>query len=504
MSLEAEKRIARPGTSHMRWVICALLFWVTTANYIDRSVFGNLKPEMTKYLHLADRVPEAQIAPYWSLHSRELLPLLSKPFAGQDIRSCPECRQLVREQIAQKKWDADYWDIQMIFSIAYAVSTMLMGRLMDLLGLRWGFAGACAFWALASLSQSIAPEIGNSLFGNPVYGFFICTALLSLGQGANFPGAIKTTAEWFPKRERALATGIFNSGSNLGGLLAPWLLPLLLAGLATFTIGGKVVGWRGAFLPGILLDVLWIVAWLSIYRKPSEHPKVSKAELDHIHSDGAEAVTKVPWRQLLRYRQTWAFSACKFLTDGFWWFYLFGAADFFHRKFGLSPNDRKYMIMVIYIVASVGSIAGGWLAGKFMQWGWTVNKARKITLLICALAVVPVFFSSLTSSLWVATALITLAASAHQAWSANAMSLPGDMFPRRVVGSVTGFAIMLSSLGSMLILFLTGQVVSKTGSYLLIFVMASIAYPLGLLIIHLMVPRLEPAGIDAEIQPAHN
>jgi len=484
--------------SNMRWVICGLLFWVTTANYVDRSVFGNLAPEMANYLHLADRVKPAEVQQYWTKHSNELAPLVANyPHAGLDISNCPQCQEVVRQQVAKKSWGQTYWNIQMVFSLAYAVSSLLMGRLMDLLGLRWGFAIACGIWAVGSLGQSVAPEIGN-LFGNPIIGFFICTTVLSLGQGANFPGAIKTTAEWFPKRERALAHGIFNSGSNLGGLLAPWALPALLVLLSTITIGGKIVGWRGVFIPGVIIDVLWIITWITVYRKPADHPRVSETELALINSDGVESTVKVAWKNLLPHRQTWAFIVPKVLTDGFWWFYLFGAPDFFHRNFGLSPADRKYMIMVIYIVASVGSIAGGWLAGRFMQRGWSLNKARKITLLICCLSIVPVFCASLTTNKWVATLLITLAASGHQAWTANVFCLVGDMFPRRVVGSVSGLAVMFSSIGSMGILFLTGLVVSLTGSYLLIFILASVAYPMGLLVIHLLAPRLEPADIDEE------
>lgn len=498
MISSAARQAGKISGSNMRWVICGLLFWVTTANYVDRSVFGNLAPEMANYLHLADRVKPAEIEPYWTKHSSELAPLVaSYPHAGSDIQNCPQCQAVVRQEIAKKSWSQTYWDIQMVFSLAYAISSFIMGRLMDLLGLRWGFAIACGVWAVGSLGQSVAPEIGN-LFGNPLIGFFICTTVLSLGQGANFPGAIKATAEWFPKSERALAHGIFNSGSNFGGLLAPWALPALIVFLSTFTIGGKIVGWRGVFIPGVTIDVLWIIAWITIYRKPSEHPRVSQAELEHILKDGAESKVKVPFRKLLPHRQTWAFIGAKFLTDGFWWFYLFGAADFFHRNFGLNPADRKYMIMIIYVVASVGSIAGGWLAGRFMQRGWSLNKARKISLLICCCCIVPVFFASLTTSKWLATLLITLAASGHQAWSANVFCLPGDMFPRRVVGSVSGSAVMFSSISSMGLLFLTGKVVSLTGSYLMIFILASVAYPLALLMLHLLAPSLEPADLDEE------
>ena len=434
---------AGPATSNYRWVICALLFWVTTANYIDRGVFGNLAPEMPCRLH-----------------------------------------------VSKEEWDVAYWNMQMVFSAAYAVSMLLMGRLMDVLGLRWGFVFACAFWGLASLSHAFAPEIGG-LFGSAVTGFFICRILLGLGEGGNFPAAIKTTAEWFPKRERALATGLFNSGSNVGGLLVPWALPFVIA----INIGGFTVGWRGAFFITALIDLGWIVAWLLLYKKPAEHPKVSRAELALIQSDAAEPAVKIPWRKLLPHKQMWAFAVAKFMTDCFWWFYLFGSPDFY-KKFNLDPAGRKYMIMMIYVVASVGSIAGGWLAGYFMKQGWTVNKARKITMLICSALVLPVVYSAITGDKWVAAVLITIAASAHQAWSANVFSLAGDMFPRRVVGSVTGLGGMIGAMGGMALFYVTGKVLKQTGNYLPVFVMASLAYVVALLIVHLLVPKLAPAQIE--------
>jgi MFS transporter, ACS family, hexuronate transporter len=432
--------------TNYRWVICALLFWVTTANYIDRSVFGNLAPEMPGRLH-----------------------------------------------VSKQEWDVAYWNMTMAFSAAYAVSMLFMGRLMDVLGLRWGFAFACAVWGLASMSHAFAPEIGG-LFGGPIAGFFVCRILLGLGEGGNFPAAIKTTAEWFPKRERALATGLFNSGSNVGGLLVPWALPLVIA----FSIGSFVVGWRGAFFITAVIDLCWIIAWLSIYRKPAEHPKVNKAELAFIQSDASEPTVKIPWRKLLPHKQTWAFSVAKFMTDCFWWFYLFGSPDFFNRKFNLDPKGREYMIMLIYVVASVGSIAGGWLAGAFMKQGWSVNKARKITMLICASFVVPVVYSAMTDNKWVAAILITIAASAHQAWSANLFSLAGDMFPRRVVGSVTGLGGMFGAVGGMTLFYVTGKVLKQTGNYFPVFLMGSVAYLLALLIVHILAPRLEVADIEAK------
>lgn len=435
---------SRPTSSHFRWAICGLLFWVTTANYIDRGVFGNLAPELKKTIG-------------WT--------------------------------------DEDYWNMQVAFNAAYAVSLLLMGRVMDLLGLRWGFVLACSLWGVASLLHAVAPEIGG-LFGSPVVGFFICRILLGLGEGGNFPAAIKTTAEWFPKSERALATGWFNSGSNVGGILVPWGLPFLVAQCSTLTLGGVTVGWRGAFVVTAVVDLAWIIAWLAIYRRPEAHPRVSAAELALIQNEPVESTVKIPWRKLLPHRQTWAFCAAKGMTDCFWWFYLFGSPDFFNKKFGLGPEDRKYMIMLIYVVASVGSIAGGWLAGWFMQRGWTVNRARKTTLFICAVCVLPVAGSALTGDKWVAAALITLAGSAHQAWSANAFSLAGDMFPKRVVGSVTGLGGMMGAVGGILLFFVTGKILKVTGNYLPIFILASFAYLAALLVVHLLAPKLEPAKVE--------
>ncbi len=427
-----------------RWVICGLLFWVTTANYIDRGVFGNLAPELKKTFQ-------------WT--------------------------------------DENYWNMQVAFSAAYAVSLLFMGRLMDVLGLRWGFVLACALWGLASMSHAFAPEIGG-LFGSAVTGFLICRVLLGLGEGGNFPAAIKATAEWFPKSERALATGIFNSGSNVGGILVPWGLPIVVASFSALTIGGVVVGWRGAFVITALIDLCWIIAWLAIYKKPEDHPRVGKAELAYIQNEPVESTVKVPWSRLFRYKQTWAFAIAKFMTDCFWWFYLFGSPDFFNKKFDLDPEGRKYMIMLIYVVASVGSIAGGWLAGKFMKRGWTTNRARKTTLFICACFVVPVFFSAITDSKWMAAVLITIAAAAHQAWSANVFSLAGDMFPKRVVGSVTGLGGMAGAVGGLILFFVTGKVLKYTGNYLPVFLLGSLAYLAALAIVQLLVPKLEQAEID--------
>ncbi len=425
-----------PAASRYRWMICFLLFWVTTANYIDRSVFGNLAPELQQRFG-------------WT--------------------------------------ESQYWYMTMCFNAAYAISLLVVGRLIDVIGLRWGFVLACFFWGLASMSHALVTS---------VTGFFIVRILLGLGEGGNFPAAIKTVAEWFPKSERALATGLFNSGSNIGGIVVPIALGALIPILNGVTIGGHVVGWRGAFLITGLIDLLWIFAWLAIYKKPADHPRVSAQELALINSEPPEASVKVPWSKLLTYRQTWAFVAGKAMTDCFWWFYLFGSPYFFHDRFNLDLKGRTGPVATIYVLASVGSIAGGWLSGYFMNIGWSVNRARKTTLLICACLVSPVVFATVSDNPWVAVGLMAIAASAHQAWSANLFSLSSDMFPRRMVASVTGLGGMAGSLGGTALFAITGYIKGHGYSYVPIFIAAGVAYLIALLFIQLLVPRLEKANVD--------
>ncbi len=433
-----------PRSSGFRWVICGLLFWVTTANYIDRGVFGNLAPELAKQI------------PGWS----------------QDY----------------------YWYMQVVFNSAYAISLLLAGRLMDVIGLRWGFVLMCAFWGLASMSHALVGTVA---------GFFLVRILLGLGEGGNFPAAIKTTAEWFPKRERALATGLFNCGTNIGGVLVPFCLPWVVSFFVNHPVGGISLGWRGAFLVTAIFDITWIAAWLLIYRRPEVHPRVSSAELALINSEPPEPTVKIPWRRLFPHRQAWAYASSKFMTDCFWWFYLVGAPYFFSDRFGLDLKSRSGPVAVIYVVASLGSIGGGWLSGHLMKLGWTVNRARKMTFLVCGLCVLPVVFATITHDPWVAVALITLAAAAHQAWSANAYSLASDMFPRRVVGSVTGFGGFAGSVGAIGMFIGVSQLrkaaiaQGQPGNYFAIFLAASLAYLAALVVLHLLAPRLEPAKVEA-------
>ena len=493
--------ITSPRTAsrtNVRWIIVALLFWVSMSNFMDRSVFGNLAPEMARYLHMADRVRPAQVDQYWKAHASKVRAAtgVDQEQAAMDADARAVAETYIKDQIAESTWVEWYWNINTAFSAAYALSMLLMGRLVDVWGLRWGFAFSIAVWMLAEILHAVAPEIG-SIFGATVIGFLICRILLGLGEGAVSPAVNKAIAEWFPKKERALATGIAAGASSIGAVLVPWLLPMLLVLFTTVTIGGVVLGWRGLFILTGAVDILLVFVWAVFYRDPSHHPLVNIAELRYIQSDSAvEVRAKIPWRKLVPHRQTWAFIFAKSLTDGFWWFYLFGSPDFFARKFNLGIADRKYMLVTIYLVSAVGAVIGGWLAGHFMKLGWTINQARKITLLICALSAVPVFYSALTRRSWVAVALITLAASGHQAWNANVMCLPGDLFPRRTVGSLTGIGGVCSTGVSMLLMYVIGQVVSRTGNYLPVFFMASGAYLIALLISHLLAPRLESANVE--------
>jgi ACS family hexuronate transporter-like MFS transporter len=366
---------------------------------------------------------------------------------------------------------------------------MISGRMIDLLGLRLGFVLAVAFWGLASLSHSLVTSLA---------GFFVVRTLLGLGEGGNFPACIKTVAEWFPKKERAYATGLFNSGSNVGGLIVPVAIGFLLPIFAKISIGGHPIGWRGAFLINGIIDLGWIFAWLAIYKRPEDHPKVSAEELAYIRSEPPEPTVKIPWVKLLPHRQTWAYAVAKGMTDCMWWFYLFGAPLFFADRFHMDAKQRAIPVLCIYVISSIGSIAGGWLSGRFMSQGRTTNFARKTTMFICACCVMPVFFAAITNNPWVAVALITLAASGHQAWSANAFNLTSDMFPRRVVASVTGLGAMIASVVSIFFSFYVGKILSESSThYLPVFIAPSIAYILALLFIHILAPKMEPAKIEA-------
>jgi MFS transporter, ACS family, hexuronate transporter len=339
-----------------------------------------------------------------------------------------------------------------------------------------GYAAAMVFWSLASMAHAAAGSFAT---------FAAARFALGFGEAGVFPASIKSVAEWFPKKERALATGIFNAGTNAGAIITPLVVPWIALHW----------GWRSAFLLTGALGFVWLIFWFLIYRKPEEHPRVSKAELDYIRCDPSEPVGKVSWSALLPHRQTYTFVVGKFLTDPIWWFYLFWVPDFLQRKHGLALMNIGVPIMVIYLVSDVGSVAGGWLSSRLIQHGSSVNAARKITMLVCALCVTPIIFTYRIESLWGAVLLIGLAAAAHQGFSANLYTLTSDMFPARAVASVVGIGGMAGAIGGMLIAEVVGHALQWTGSYMIPFLMAGSAYLIALFLIHVLAPKLEPARI---------
>ena len=430
---------------YFRWVICGLLFFAATINYIDRQVIGILKPT------------------------------LQQQFGWSEI---------------------DYADIVFAFQGAYAIGFLLAGRMIDKLGARIGFAIAIVVWSVAAIAHAEAPVFGvpaasvfamvGLTYSASVAGFIVARMLLGLGEAGNFPAAIKVTAEWFPKRERALATGLFNSGTNIGALLTPLIVPWI-----TLTWG-----WYWAFVATGLIGFLWLAAWWTLYDEPASHRRVGKAELALIQSDPPDPPARVSWGTLLRYRQTWAFALGKFMTDPVWWLYLFWIPDFLNRNHGIDLRTIGPPLVAIYLIADVGSIGGGWLSSALIKRGWTVNSGRKTAMFVCALAVLPMLLASRASDLWVAVTLVGVAAAAHQGWSANLFTLASDTVPRHAVGSVVGLGGFAGAVGGMLIAKLTGYVLEASGSYVPVFMIAAFAYLSALVVIHLLVPRLEPARVE--------
>ena len=410
---------------YFRWIICGLLLLGTTKNYMDRQVLGVLKTT------------------------------LQHDFSWNEIQ---------------------YGNLVSAFQIAYAAGMLLVGGLIDRLGTRLGYALAMIFWSLASMGTALASSLT---------GFRMSRYALGFGEAAVFPASIKAVAEWFPKKERALATGIFNAGTNVGAIITPLIVPWIVLRW----------GWQGAFVGIGAIGFVWLFIWLLIYRKPEDHRGVSKAELDYIRSDPQEPAGKTKWVRLFPLRQTWAFAMGKFLTDPVWWFYLFWVPGFLQSKHGLALTGIGIPIMAIYLISDVGSVAGGWLSSSLIKRGWSVNAARKIAMLICAVGVLPVVFAYRVESTLSAVLLIGLAAACHQGFSANLYTLTSDMFPVRAVGSVTGIGGMAGAIGGWLMAKVVGHVLEWTGSYMIPFAMAGSGYLLALIVIHALTPRLEPAKI---------
>jgi ACS family hexuronate transporter-like MFS transporter len=359
------------------------------------------------------------------------------------------------------------------FQIAYAVGLVAGGRLMDRLGTRIGYLLVMAFWSLAAMGHALA---------STAMGFGIARFLLGLGESGNFPAAIKTVAEWFPKKERSFATGLFNSGANVGSILAPLIVPWV-------TIR---YGWHMAFIATGAIGVLWMIWWFRSYRRPSEHPRIKDRELGHIYQDAAEEVgPPIPWRRLLRYRQTWAFAVAKFLTDPIWYFYLFWLPSYFSSKFHLDLSHLGLPLIIVYNISAIGSIGGGWLPSPFQRLGLSTTHARLAAMLLCALLVLPIYTVSGANSVWTAIALISVAAGAHQGWSANLFTTASDMFPRTAVGSVVGIGGMAGAAGSAIFAFFAGHSLQLTHSYASLFAISATAYLAALVLLHLLAPGLK-------------
>jgi ACS family hexuronate transporter-like MFS transporter len=430
----------------VRWGICGLLFCASTINYVDRQVLGILKPTLQQQL-------------LWS--------------------------------------EVAYGVIVGAFQLAYAIGLIAAGRFVDRVGTRLGFAVAVSLWSLAAMAHAAALAFGppatrllaaaGLTVSASAAGFVIARFALGLGEAAIFPAGIKAIAEWFPRRERAFAAGLFNAGTNIGAIAAPLAVPWLT----------RSFGWQWAFIATGAIGFLWLAVWWATYREPEQHPSLSAAELALIRSDPPEVIAPISWRALLPLRQTWAFGVGKLLTDPVWWIYLFWIPDFLNRQYGLDLTTVGPPLVVIFLSADAGSIAGGWLSSSLIRNGLTVNRARKLAMLVCALAVTPIVFAARTTDLWTAVALISLAAAAHQGWSSNLYTLSSDMFPRRAVASVVGAGGALGALSGTFASQVVAAILQVTGSYGSIFTIAAGAYLVALGCIQLLVPRLAPVEVAA-------
>ena len=409
-------------------MICALLFFATTINYIDRQVLGILAPTLQRDIG-------------WN--------------------------------------EAQYGAIVSWFTFAYALGYLGAGRLMDRIGTRLGFSLSVIVWSVSAMGHALARSVA---------GFSFARFALGVGESGNFPGSIKTVAEWFPVKERALATGIFNAGSNIGAVVTPLVVPAI----------ALKWGWQAAFIATGLLGFIWLAFWIPIYRRPAEHRRVSKEELAYIQSDSIDSGVSVGWGKVLRQRETWAFAIGKFMTDPIWWFYLYWLPKFLDSRYDIKLAQVAAPLIVIYVLADVGSVGGGWLSGAFIKRGWSVNAARKTTMLIAALLIVPTALAPAMTGMWASVLIVGLAAAAHQWWSANIFTLSSDMFPREAVGTVVGIGGFAGAMGGVLFQRVTGAVLQANGNnYVPIFITCGLAYVSALLIIHLLVPRVQRVDLAA-------
>jgi ACS family hexuronate transporter-like MFS transporter len=422
---QADGAAVPAAAGRYRWVVVALLFLAMVVNYVDRQTLGLLKADLTTEFG-------------WS--------------------------------------ETDYADLVFWFQAAYAIAYLTWGRVIDKIGARFGFGLAYAIWHVGHIATAAASSFG---------GFIAARVVLGLGEGGGFPGGIKAVTEWFPKKERAFATGIFNAGTNIGAIVTPLVIPAIVLAW----------GWQAAFIVTGLAGLIWLPIWLMVYRRPREHPKVTPGELAYIEQDPADPVEKVAWTKLLGYRETWAYAIGKFLIDPIWWMFLFWLPDFLGKRYGLDLKTFGPPLVAIYLLSDVGSVGGGWLSSRFMHMGWSINRARKTTMLICALLAVPVAFAAFASNVWLAVLIIGVATAAHQGFSANLYTLPSDVFPRSAVGSVIGIGGMIGAIGGMVFSKYVGFILEQIGTYTPIFVIAGSAYLVALLVVHLLTPKMEPVKL---------
>ena len=414
-------------TSRVRWIVCALLFAAVVLSYIDRQVLSVLKPTLQRQYG-------------WS--------------------------------------EIGYGDVVFWFQAAYGAGYLIFGRLLDRLGARLGYALAVGLWTVGHIAH---------IFVTSTAGFALMRIPLALGEAGTYPSALAAAADWFPRRERAFAIGLFNAGANLGAIITPLIVPAITLAF----------GWRMAFIVTGLFTVVWLAAWLAFYRRPDQHAMVSKTELAHIRSEPgpSDAGPRIPWRRLLRTRETWAYIAGRFLIDPVWWTFLFWLPDFFDKRYGVKMASYGPPLVAIYLLADVGSILGGWSSSKLLAKGVSPNVARKSAMLGAALIVTPVAFGAVAPSKWIAVLLIGLACAGHQAFSSNLFALPSDLFPRRAASSVVGMGGAAGALGSMLMAKYAGWVLQTVGSYTPIFVVSAFAYLVALSVVQLLTPRYAPAVV---------
>ena len=411
-------------TQNYRWRILALLFFATTINYIDRQVIGLLKPFISSELG-------------WN--------------------------------------EIDYGHIVTAFQVAYAIGLITTGRFLDKFGTRIGYMWAIIIWSIAGIAHSAA---------RGVVGFAAARFTLGLGESANFPAAVKSVAEWFPGKERAFATGLFNSGSTIGAIIAPIIVTAISLSL----------GWKWAFIITGSLGFIWLFFWIAWYRVPEKHPKISKEELLYINQDEIDTDFKksMKWIDLIRLKQTMAICSTRFLSDWVWWFFLFWIPDYLHKAYGINMKEVVLPLIVIYSVSSIGGIGGGWLSSRFISSGKSIDYARKTSILICALIILPVMLVSQTHHLWTAVILISLAAAGHQGWASNIFTIISDIYPKHSVGTMTGLSGFAGAVGGALSASFVGLILEKTGSYFLIFLIASSVYLLNWLLLKLFIKEIKP------------